>query len=417
MAACPVLLPSEQCSVGQRCADLAPPRPDSFWRDHFRELTALATNRFPCVKPQVVGQTECEGRFRPRSIHRKRCTDARFPITLRPRSISDNRSLTKYDVGSSFSGSTLKAVFKREVSPEVRRLQNLLGEGDHVGFLESFSGGRWLHLAADRDFLRALAGEGLCILLQEKDPSRRLMQRYGDLLLAGLVRAPVETVCDLANRLRSSRLLEVAARLRSKELRSPHSTTKPIEHPDSDQFAPLTPIFQVRRIVQSTFMVPGRMDASDLLSARKSIFRSQQERSFLQALSLRFPGLLALPNYPLDQVADINRLQHQLDDEAWLYVKRCRPAAILVIPDEGDPIAAFDLGQDEIELAATRRFEQMQKCIFQAIGLPLFRFRAESPDSITTDEWYAILTDEVLPKLDTGFRLRKRSVIYGFVPV
>ena len=126
---------------------------------------------------------------------------------------------------------------------------------------------------------------------------------------------------------------------------------------------------------------------------------------------------MALPNYPLDQVADINRLKHQLDDEAWLYVKRCRPAAILVIPDEGDPIAAFDLGQDEIELAATRRFEQMQKCIFQAIGLPLFRFRAESPDSITTDEWYAILTDEVLPKLDTGFRLRKRSVIYGFVPV
>ena len=105
-------------------------------------------------------------------------------------------------------------MFKREVSPEVRRLQNLLGEGDHVGFLESFSGGRWLHLAADRDFLRALAGEGLCILLKEKDPSRRLMQRYGDLLLAGLVHAPVETVCDLANRLRSSRLLEVAARLR-----------------------------------------------------------------------------------------------------------------------------------------------------------------------------------------------------------
>ena len=97
MAVCPVLLPSEKCSVGQHCADLAPPRPDSFWRDHFRELTALATNRFPCVKPQVVGQTECEGRFRPQSIHRKRCMDARFSITLRPRSISDNRSLTKYD--------------------------------------------------------------------------------------------------------------------------------------------------------------------------------------------------------------------------------------------------------------------------------------------------------------------------------
>ena len=30
MAVCPVLLPSEQCSAGQHCADLAPLRPDSF---------------------------------------------------------------------------------------------------------------------------------------------------------------------------------------------------------------------------------------------------------------------------------------------------------------------------------------------------------------------------------------------------
>lgn len=88
-----------------------------------------------------------------------------------------------------------------------------------------------------------------------------------------------------------------------------------------------------------------------------------------------------------------------------------------MIPHEGDPIAAFDLMQDEIEVAATRRLDQMQKRVFQAMGLPLFRFRAESPDSITADEWYALLTDEVLPTLDTGFRLRKRSVTYGFVPV
>lgn len=30
MVVCPVLLPSEQCSAGQHCADLAPPHPDSF---------------------------------------------------------------------------------------------------------------------------------------------------------------------------------------------------------------------------------------------------------------------------------------------------------------------------------------------------------------------------------------------------
>ena len=44
--------------------------------------------------------------------------------------------------------------------------------------------------------------------------------------------------------------------------------------------------------------------------------------------------------------------------------------------------------------------------IFRLLGMPFFRLRVESPGSMRSDEWYALLTEEVVPHLNPGQPLR-----------
>ncbi len=135
----------------------------------------------------------------------------------------------------------------------------------------------------------------------------------------------------------------------------------------------------------------------------------------MRALTLRFPGLLALPNYPLDQIIDLNRIS--IDDaRTQRYGRRCRLDAILVLPDEGDPIAAFELDSGYHDRIIATDRDVMKNRLLAATGLPFFRLRAESPQSMSTDEWYALLTDEVFPFLDPGRRIRCRDAAYRLIP-
>ena len=93
-------------------------------------------------------------------------------------------------------------------------------------------------------------------------------------------------------------------------------------------------------------MFLGDGQFSDATGICRSVFRSQQERTFLRALSLRFPGLLALPNYPLDQIVALDRVG-AIDAETLRYGRNCRLDAVLIVPDEGDPVAVFELDTDE----------------------------------------------------------------------
>ena len=149
--------------------------------------------------------------------------------------------------------------------------------------------------------------------------------------------------------------------------------------------------------------------AAEALGMRKSIFRSEQERAFVKALSLRFPALLALPNYPVDQVVELSLLREPLGEKVWSYGRHCRIDALLVLPDEGRPIAAFELDSEYHDLPEAQRRDDMKDAIFRRLGMPFFRLRVESPNSATIDEWYAILTDEVVPRLNFGRRLRFRK--------
>lgn len=169
-------------------------------------------------------------------------------------------------------------------------LQKLLSRREHQAFLDELLFALEDADPLEVDFLQALGGEGLHLLLSTDAPAT-LLDTYAELLLAGKVHAPVETVVALHDRLPSAGLdvlvhaIQQEDRLRVRKVA------------DRSQ-----PTIQLKRVIQIIDMSFGDYSASDALGIRRSVFRSAQERTFLQALALRFPGLHAFPNYPLDQL-------------------------------------------------------------------------------------------------------------------
>lgn len=298
--------------------------------------------------------------------------------------------------------------------PELQRLRQLLTVRDHSGFLDAFVAiADCERLRNHGDFLKALGGEGLCILLDDKEGlSQELAERYSVLLLEGEVIAPRELVQRLATLLASPQLLSFAA-----------SIDRPKVQPDSDtrlrdgagSGATRAPFLQVRRVVQLMQMFIGDGLHSDAKGICRSVFHSHQERTFLRALSLRFPGLLALPNYPLDQIVDLDRIK-VMNSEIASYARNCRLDAVLIIPDEGDPVAAFELDSRLHDHPEMMRRDATKNTLMSVTGLPFFRLRPESPESISVDEWYALLSDQVLPHIDLGSRIRCRKTAYSLIP-
>lgn len=293
-------------------------------------------------------------------------------------------------------------IFKVSISDRfvgIAKLQKLLASREHQAFLDE------LLLAIEDadpfrvDYLRALGGEGLFLLLCG-EPSRILLDAYSTLLLSGQIYAPPETILALYERFPSSEL----EALINVETTEPQWTrpTSPM-HSKSD-----SPV-QLKRVIQIIDMGFGTYSASDALGIRRSVFRSEQERTFLQALALRFPGLHAFPNYPLDQLADFTKLSDFLDDETLQFGSRCRVDAVLVVPGEGDPVAAFELDSALPDDPAQSRRDRLRNRLFRVIQIPLFRLRAEQSTSVGVDEWYALLTDEVADKIDCGRRIRIRT--------
>lgn len=298
-------------------------------------------------------------------------------------------------------------------SPNVQRLQLLLAKRDHVNFLAAFED---IQTRGD-DFLEALGGEGLCLLLDGKvAPSLELAIQYGNLLLNRLIVAPPEIIKQLATLLHSDALADLAVLDKTTRHDRPSSQLNGTTG-IGDRPAGKTPptVLHVRRVVQTMQVFLGDGRFSDSAGICRSVFRSQQERTFLRALSLRFPGLLALPNYPLDQIVALDRVG-AMNPKTLRYGRNCRLDAVLIIPDEGDPVAVFELDSRFHDQPDEANRDIMKNALIAATGLPFFRLRAESPESMTTDEWYALLSDQILPYLDLGDRIRCRKAAYNLIP-
>lgn len=282
-------------------------------------------------------------------------------------------------------------------------LQRLLAKREHQAFLDELLLALEDATPSQSDYLRALGGEGLHLLLLDTS-APALLSAYTRLLVDGRIHAPAEVALALYGQLPSEDLAAFVA------MRMPPS-------PAPRDRLPEKPTIQVKRVIQIIDMGYGSYTASDALGIRRSVFRSEQERTFLQALALRFPGLHAFPNYPLDQLADFDKLGNLLDDETLEYGKRCRVDAVLVVPGEGDPVAAFELDSQLHDEPAQARRDRLRNRLFRVIQIPFFRLRAEQCQSVGVDEWYALLTDEVAGKIDCGRRIRIRTPHASLVPI
>ena len=286
---------------------------------------------------------------------------------------------------------------------------------EHRGFLDEL-----LLLQEDADpshldYLKVLGGDGLHVLLQEKHPPADLLDAYTDLVVARKVYASKELLLELNEHRPSGELLTLALieTIEQAERRVAQDAIATRGKANTrDSGAALV----VRRVVQISEYRLSNFRTSDALGIRRSVFRSEQERTFLQALSLRFPGLHAFPNYPLDQFADLHKLRDVVDSETLEYGKRCRVDAVLVVPGEGDPVAAFELDSPLHDNPAKARSDRLRNRLFRAIQIPFFRLRAEQNSSVRVDEWYALLTEQVASKIDCGPHLRVRSMHQTLVP-
>ena len=323
--------------------------------------------------------------------------------------MSDNCTLETYHWGLDFRDD--ETVDESQTTLHVQHLRHLLAGRDHALILAALENAE---LPRD-DFLKALGGEGLCLLMEGASaPKREWSNRYANLLLDQIIEAPPAIITRLAALLDSTELADLAQQEASKRDRtSAQGTTRRLGDPASGTARQA--ILQVKRVVQIMQMFLGDGQFSDATGICRSVFRSQQERTFLRALSLRFPGLLALPNYPLDQIVALDRVG-AIDAETLRYGRNCRLDAVLIVPDEGDPVAVFELDSRYHDQPETAGRDAMKNSLIAATGLPFFRLRAESPDSMTADEWYALLSDQVLPHLDLGSRIRCRQAAYSLIP-
>lgn len=323
--------------------------------------------------------------------------------------MSDNCAFETYHWVLDFQDD--ETVNESQYALDVQQLQQLLARRDHAHFLAAFeNAARPLD-----DFRRALGGEGLCLLLDDgARPRRDWSNRYANLLLDRAIEAPPAVILHLATRLDSVALLHLAKLEEGKQNRTcGHSSGELKGEPASGKARQA--ILQVKRVVQIMQMFLGDGQFSDATGICRSVFRSPQERTFLRALSLRFPGLLALPNYPLDQIVALDRVG-AIDAKTLRYGRNCRLDAVLIVPDEGDPVAVFELDSRYHDLPENAARDAMKNSLIAATGLPFFRLRAESPESMTTDEWYALLSDQVLPHIDLGSRIRCRQAAYSLIP-
>lgn len=304
----------------------------------------------------------------------------------------------------------------RDKASVIRTLRGHLHRREHAAFVTVFLDGEVQVFRRNDDYLKALAGEALCLLLEAPQAAEDLLTEYEHLLLAGEISAPYSTVLGLAERLDSSALHAIARTLRDEHRRWSERRQNTNRKQLEAAKALSEPVIEVRRVVSSTLMRFGDPNASDAMGIRRSVFRSSQERAFLKALSLRFPALLALPNYPLDQMIEFSRLRELVGKSTWAYAKNSRVDAVLIVPDEGDPVAAFELDSSYHDRPEIKTRDEMKNAIFGLVGLPFYRLRAESPETMTTDDWYAFLTEEVAPNIDVGKRLRTRSTGTKFIP-
>lgn len=276
-----------------------------------------------------------------------------------------------------------------------RRLENPLLPPDFQAFRLRFDAAV-RGASADRlESLRAIGASAFEAFLSAAElPDQHLLRWFVDQCNAGSI-TTTETI------LFGLRKLDRTARRAAERLR--HSG--------------IAPVLQTQRVVQLSWFGVAGFQSSDAFEVRQSIFRSPQEREFCAAARLRFPGLAILPNYPLRCFVDLDKLAHALPDEVVRYGYSCDVDVLLATPREGDAVAVFELDSRLHDEADARKRDSWRNSLISTAHIPLYRLRSENPTATTVDEWYSVLTDQVMDKIDCGRRIRSRDIHTTLVPI
>lgn len=82
----------------------------------------------------------------------------------------------------------------RDKASVIRTLRGHLHRREHAAFVTLFLDGEVRVFRRNDDYLKALAGEALCLLLEAPQAAEDLLTEYEQLLLAGEISAPYSTV-------------------------------------------------------------------------------------------------------------------------------------------------------------------------------------------------------------------------------
>lgn len=281
---------------------------------------------------------------------------------------------------------------------DVDLLADLIRTPDFTGFRTHFERLVDLRLEpSQRDTLRSVAGHAFAALLDMARPDPELLLWFASHYDAG----HIEPNKELAERL--ARLSRETKKRRAYEVGAspPQAGT----------------VIQTRRVVQLSWFGVAGWQASEACRIKRSVFRSPQERTFMSALRLRFPHMDAFPNYPLDQLCELDRLRPMVASEIWRYALHCRLDAVLVSPADGEPVAVFELDSGFHDDPDQKKRDGWRNQLLMAASIPFYRLRSDDPSATSVDDWYQLLTNEVAHSVNVGDRLRTRDVHSMLVPL
>jgi very-short-patch-repair endonuclease len=110
--------------------------------------------------------------------------------------------------------------------------------------------------------------------------------------------------------------------------------------------------------------------------ARNSLFKSEQERVFFEALRTAFPTHLVYPNAALNAVLNYERLQKKITQAERDYFFRALIDAVVVDPlDDLRPVFFFELDSAHHDTPEARRKDRLKDAILAKAGQHLFRLR------------------------------------------
>ncbi|WP_227105500.1 DUF2726 domain-containing protein [Chromobacterium rhizoryzae] len=172
----------------------------------------------------------------------------------------------------------------------------------------------------------------------------------------------------------------------------------------------------MRRIVLHSEYALGVVNVSDMMSFKKNVCASRQEREFLKAVRQYFPNLQAYPNVPLRNFIEVEGMVCRLSERHRSYV-RAAQVDVLLCTQEEDPVVGFELDSAYHDAAEVVERDQLKDELFSLAGIPLFRIRADNASHVRAEDFYDLLIadaeslDKIRPR-----RLRPRRDHDTLVP-